>query len=123
MSQLLINEQIKMLAKQLKVPTFATYSEQLRQASPDSDFADLLLMLMKAEFEQRQENNNKRRLKQAGFPYTKTLDELDVSRYNGEISRLFVDELSSCKFIKERRNITMLGNPGRAKRIWLSASD
>ena len=93
MSQLLINEQIKMLAKQLKVPTFATYSEQLRQASPDSDFADLLLMLMKAEFEQRQENNNKRRLKQAGFPYRKTLDELDVSRYNGEISRLFVDEL------------------------------
>ena len=43
------------------------------------------------------------------------MDELDVSRYNGEISRLFVDELSSCKFIKERRNITMLGNPGRGK--------
>ena len=48
MSQLLINEQIKMLAKQLKVPTFATYSEQLRQASPDSDFADLIITVRRS---------------------------------------------------------------------------
>ena len=115
MSQLLIDEQIRMLAKHLKLPTFVTYSEQLRQASPDSDFGELLLMLMKTEFEQRQDNNNQRRLKQAGFPYTITIDELDISRYNGEISKLFIDELSSCRFIKERRNITMLGNPGRGK--------
>ena len=33
----------------------------------------------------RQENQNRRRLKQAGFPYTKTLDELDLGRYNGSI--------------------------------------
>lgn len=26
-----------------------------------------------------------------------------------------MNELTSCKFIKERRNITMLGNPGRGK--------
>lgn len=115
MSQLLIDEQIKMYAKQLKLPTFANYSSALRKADPNSNFEELLLMLMKNEFEQRQENNNQRRLKQAGFPYTKTLDELDISKYNGEISRLFVDELSSCQFIKERRNITMLGNPGRGK--------
>ena len=38
MSQLLIDEQIRMLAKHLKLPTFVTYSEQLRQASPDSDW-------------------------------------------------------------------------------------
>ena len=115
MSQLLIDEQIKIYAKQLKLPTFAAYSDALRKADPNSSFEELLLVLMKNEFEHRQENNNQRRLKQAGFPYTKTLDELDISKYNGEISRLFVDELSSCQFIKERRNITMLGNPGRGK--------
>ena len=73
MSELLIEEQIRMLAKQLKLPTFVTYREQLRQADPSADIGEILLMLMKTEFEQRQENQNLRRLKQAGFPYTKTI--------------------------------------------------
>jgi DNA replication protein DnaC len=115
MSTLLIDEQIRMFAKQLKIPTFATYSEQVRQASPDNTIGEMLLMLMKTEYEQRQENQNLRRLKQAGFPYTKTLEELDISRYKGDINKVFVNELASCKFIKECRNITMLGNPGRGK--------
>ena len=104
-----------MLAKQLKIPTFVTYSEQLRQADPSADIGEIMLMLMKTEFEQRQENQNLRRLKQAGFPYTKTIEELDISRYKGDINDVFVNELASCKYIKECRNITMLGNPGRGK--------
>ena len=115
MSELLIDEQIRMLAKQLKVPTFASYNEQLRQADPSADIGEILLMLMKTEFEQRQENQNMRRLKQAGFPYTKTIEELDISRYKGDITDIFINELASCRFVKERRNITMLGNPGRGK--------
>lgn len=115
MSTLLIDEQIRMLAKQLKIPTFGNYNELIRQAAPDAGIGDILLMLMKAEYEQRQENQNQRRLKQAGFPYTKTLDELDLSHYKGELSDLFVNELASCKFIAEHRNVTMLGNPGRGK--------
>ncbi len=115
MSKLLIDEQIRMLAKQLKLPTFVTYSEQLRQADPSADIGEILLMLMKTEYEQRQENQNLRRLKQAGFPYTKTIEELDISRYRGDITDVFVNELASCKFIKECRNVTMLGNPGRGK--------
>lgn len=115
MNELLINEQIRILAKQLKIPTFSNYQEIIRQASPDSSAGELLLMLMKTEYEQRQENQNKRRLKQAGFPYTKTIEELDLSRYKGKMSDVFVNELASCGFIKECRNITMLGNPGRGK--------
>jgi DNA replication protein DnaC len=115
MSTLLIDEQIRMLARQLKIPTFANYNELVRQASPKSSISELLLMLMKTEYEQRQENQNQRRLKQAGFPFTKTLDELDISQYNGEISDVFINELASCRFIKEHRNITMFGNPGRGK--------
>jgi DNA replication protein DnaC len=115
MSTPLIDEQIRLLAKQLKLPTFVNYQEITRQAPPDSGMGELLLLLMKSELEQRQENQNHKRLKQAGFPYTKTLDEFDLDRYNGEISKIFVNELASCKFIKEHRNITMLGNPGRGK--------
>ena len=111
-----IDEQIKMYAKYLKIPTFAAYNNTLRQIDrSNADFATLLLSLMQTEYEQRQENNNRRRLKQASFPYTKTLDELDLSQYNGKISDLFINELSSCRFIDEKKNLVMVGNPGRGK--------
>ena len=42
-------EQIKLLAKQLKLPTFANYMDILRQAKADADFSDLLLDLLLAE--------------------------------------------------------------------------
>lgn len=109
------DEQIKLLAKQLKVPTFATYHETLRKASSDASFSQLLFSLMQTEYEQRQENNNRRRLKNACFPFTKTLDELDISRYDGKISEIFMSELASCRFIEEKKNLVMIGNPGRGK--------
>lgn len=46
----------------------------LRQLSPDTDIGEILLSLMKTEYEQRQENQNLHRLKRAGFPFTKTLE-------------------------------------------------
>ena len=51
-------EQIKLLAKQLKLPTFANYMDILRQAKADADFSDLLLDLLLAEASARQENQN-----------------------------------------------------------------
>ena len=75
----------------------------------------MLLELLKAEIEQRQENQNRKRLKTAGFPYTKTMENLDLSRYNGNISDVFLNELASCRFITEKKNIVMIGNPGRGK--------
>ena len=108
-------EQVKILAKQLKVPTFAQYPDLIRQMGGNADFGNLLLSLMENEYEQRQENQNRRRLKQAGLPYTKTLEELDLSRYNGNITDIFVNELASCRFIREKKNLVMLGNPGRGK--------
>jgi DNA replication protein DnaC len=108
-------EQIKLLSKQLRIPTFAGYPELLRRMKPSSSFESILLELMQNECAQRQENQNKRRLKAAGFPYEKTLDELDVSRYSSEITDTFLAELASCKFIAEKKNIVMVGNPGRGK--------
>ncbi len=108
-------EQVKLLAKQLKVPTFSHYPDMIRQMDSGMDFGMLLLTLMKNEYDQRQENQNRRRLKQAGLPYTKTLEELDLTRYSGNISDLFVSELSTCRFIQEKKNLIMLGNPGRGK--------
>jgi len=108
-------EQIKLLAKQMKLPTFANYNDILRQANPGADFSDLLLDLLMAEAAARQENQNRRRLKAATFPYQKTLDEFDFSQLNESVSSVFIQELASCKFIDEHKNIVMIGNPGRGK--------
>lgn len=115
MANQLIDEKINLLARQLKIPTFASYETIIRRADSDATFEQMLCMLMQTEYDHRQENQNQRRLKQAGFPYIKRIDELDLTRYNGEISQIFMNELSSCKYISERRNIIMLGNPGRGK--------
>lgn len=108
-------ELIRLYAKQLKIPTFAEYAELLRRADPSADFAELLLELMKAETESRQENQNRRRLKAAGFPYLKTMEEFDCSQLNDAVSPVFLIELASCQFISDRQNVVMIGNPGRGK--------
>ena len=108
-------ELIRLYAKQLKIPSFAEYQEVLRQADPSEGFADLLLELMKMETVSRQENQNRRRLKSAGFPYLKTMEEFDCSQLSEGVSPLFLKELSSCQFVQNKQNVIMIGNPGRGK--------
>ena len=108
-------DQIRLYAKQLKIPTFANYQDVLRQSKTNADFSDLLLDLMMTEAASRQENQTRRRLKAAGFPLQKTLDEFDMSQLNPSVSPVFLQELASCKYIDERQNIVMIGNPGRGK--------
>ena len=115
MSICITDEEIRFYAKQLKIPTFANYKDVLRQADPSLGLSDLLLELMKVECDSRQENQNRRRLKAAGFPFQKTLDEFDFSQLNPSVSPEYVKELASCQFVKDKRNVVMIGNPGRGK--------
>lgn len=108
-------EQIKLLCKQLKLPTFSNYRDVLWQSRADADFSDLLLDLLMAETNARQENQNRRRLKAAGSPFQKTLDEFDFTWMNPSISPVFIHELASCKFMDDRKNVVMIGNPCRGK--------
>lgn len=108
-------EMIRLYAKQLKIPSFAEYEDILRRSDPSADFSELLLSLMQAETASRQENQNRRRLKAAGFPYLKTIEEFDCSQLNDAVSPIFINELASCQFISSRQNVVMIGNPGRGK--------
>ena len=105
---------IEMYAKLLRLPTFRRYEEVVRQLGPDSDYSDFLIELMKQELDARQEGAVKRAIKAARFPYLKTFDELDLSLFE-HLEEAFLKELASCAFIKERRNIVMIGNPGTGK--------
>ncbi len=110
----LIAQSIELYAKHLRTPTFNQYEEVIRQLDKDQGYEDFLLALMKVEYNTRTEKSHQRKVKSARFPYPKTLDELDLSRFE-HLSGPFINELGSCDFIKKRQNIVMIGNPGTGK--------
>ncbi len=110
----LIAQSIELYAKHLRTPTFNQYEEVIRQLDKDQGYEDFLVALMKVEYNTRTEKSHQRKVKSARFPYPKTLDELDLSRFE-HLSGPFINELGSCDFIKKRQNIVMIGNPGTGK--------
>lgn len=104
---------IALYAKQLRVPSFTRYEEVLRQHE-QLGYEDFLIAIMKQELASRSANQQGRRIKQAGFPSEKTLEEFDLRRLK-HVEEAFVHELASCDFIRNRQNILMIGNPGSGK--------
>ena len=113
-------ETITLYSKQLRLPTFNNYDDIIRQLDKDKSYADFLLELLKAESLQLQENNQKRRIKAAKYPYVKTIDEFDLSRLK-HVKEPFIWELAGCDYIDKNQNVVMIGNPGTGKLILLLA--
>lgn len=110
-----LNKQtIELYAKQLRVPSFNRYSDVIKQLNKDQGYDDFLVALMKQELDARQESNRQRKIKHAGFPYLKTIDELDFKRFE-HLNEAFINELASCDFVDNHQNIVMIGNPGTGK--------
>lgn len=111
--------------KALKLPAFAAeYRGLVRQATEGGwDYEDFLGELLEAELRSREERTAKRRLKEARFPDTKTLDQLDWDALKG-VSRQKVMELASCEFLTQARDcITLRARSGPAKPTWGSRSE
>jgi DNA replication protein DnaC len=108
------SQTIELYARQLRIPTFNQYSEVIRQLGQDKGFDDFLIAMMKQELFSRLESSHRRKIKAANFPYIKTMDELDYSRFD-KIEEPFLRQLASCDFVAKRQNIVMVGNPGTGK--------
>jgi len=107
------SEIIALYAKQLRIPSFIQYQEVLRQQE-QLGYEGFLIAMMKQELASRSANQQKRRIKQAGFPSEKTLEEFDFKRLK-HVEEAYVRQLASCDFIRNRQNILMIGNPGSGK--------
>jgi DNA replication protein DnaC len=75
-----IYAQIKEYAKEIKLPfTASCFEDEIRQAEVDNKpYADFLLNLLEKEYDLRKENGKKNRIRQAGFPAKKYLEDLKV---------------------------------------------
>jgi DNA replication protein DnaC len=102
--------------KALKLPAFAAeYRGLVRQARDGGwDYEDFLGELLEAELRSREERTAKRRLKEARFPDTKTLDQLDWEALRG-ISKQKIMELATCEYITKASDVIFAGPVGTGK--------
>jgi DNA replication protein DnaC len=102
--------------KQLGLPAMArAYPAVVREATAERhDYLQFLLALCGYEIEQRQRNQLARRLKQAQFPWPKTLDEFDFGAVPA-LKPAAVLQLADGAFVRERGNLLVLGGPGVGK--------
>ncbi len=80
----------------------------------DKSYEEFLRDILIEAYDMRKENGRKNRIKNAGFPYKKYLDELRPE-YLPEDCKRKLKELKTLNFINEGRNIILAGNPGTGK--------
>ncbi len=108
-------EIIKLYAKQLKIPTLTNIEDVIRQAEENGlDYAGFLCEVLQREIKQREENQQRRKVRQAKFPIDKSLDTLDIKRLI-KVEDALIWQLATGEFVKRRENIIMIGNPGNGK--------
>lgn len=104
------------LCKELKLPTvLGEYTGLCRQAQDASwGYEAFLQELLTREVHKRRDNTARARLREANFPDTKTLDQLDWNALQG-VSRTKVQALSSGQFIDDAEDVVILGPIGTGK--------
>lgn len=82
--------------------------------------AEFLELILQDELLVRDERQVARRVKAADFRELKPLDDFDWS-FNPSINRKQVYDLATCRFIRERRDVLLLGPPGVGKSFLVQA--
>ena len=109
-------ERIKEYAKGLRLSyTFGNIDEELEKCNNLGTPAEEFLMeLLHNELLSRSEKSRAARIKNAGFPYKKYLDDLDPERMPKE-ARTMLPALKRLDFVANRQNLVEYGNPGTGK--------
>ncbi len=102
--------------KALKLPTFLReYDKLARQCAAEGvAHTGYLLRLAELELLDRERRLVERRIRQARFPATKSLDSFDFAAIPA-LNKLLVLELARCEYIARRENVIALGNSGTGK--------
>src|SRR2546428_6607343 len=76
--------------------------------------SEFLELVLQDELLVRNERLVARRIKAAGFRELKTLDEFDFS-FNSSIKRKLIYDLATGRFVREARDVLLIGPPGTGK--------
>lgn len=98
--------------KALRLQAFVDCLDEVE--SSNFSLRQSLHSLCRHEWQRRHDLTISRRLKQANFPKIKTLSMIDYNLAPG-LSKELVANLSSCKFIQDKRNVILVGGSGTGK--------
>lgn len=100
------------LCKQLRLSGVYNY---VQEYSPDNDeLQELLASALQAELDKRRLNRQMKSLRLAGFPIKKRFEDLIIDDLPQD-GREAIPVLKALDFLKERRNIILIGNSGTGK--------
>jgi len=91
------------------------YQEWIDKASKEeTSYADFLRGLLSEEICAREENQIKRSMRQASFPFEKTIEQFDFS-LRPELKRQMILNCMDPTFIHQGRSLVLIGPPGIGK--------
>src|SRR5271165_6235861 len=102
--------------KTLRLPTILSeYDKVARQCAAEQvDYPRYLLRMTELELLDRDRRATERRIRQAKFPVTKSLDSFDFLALP-KLNKAMVLELARCEFLSRHENVLLLGNSGTGK--------
>ena len=111
-----MNEKLRNALKQLRLSGLAQSLEvRLQEAAGNRlNHAEFLELILQDELAVRNERLTNRRVKAATFRELKPIDEFDWS-FNPSIKKKQVYDLATCRFIREAKDLLLLGPPGTGK--------
>jgi len=111
-----MNDRLQTALRQLRLSGLAESLDiRLQEAAGHQlTHADFLELVLQDELLVRNQRQIDRRVKTASFRELKALDDFDWS-FNPSIPRKQVFDLATCRFVREARDVLLLGPPGTGK--------
>jgi DNA replication protein DnaC len=107
---------IEIMAKRLRLGNLRRHYKQLINEALDkqTSYEDFVAMVLQRECDDRRNNGIQKKIHGAHFPYIRTFDEFDWNAFSLPIAN-GIRELQSLSFVREGRNVILIGNPGVGK--------
>jgi DNA replication protein DnaC len=111
-----MNDRLQSALHQLRLSGLAqSLDVRLQEAAGHQlNHAEFLELIVQDELLVRQERQIERRVKAAQFREQKSLDEFDFA-FNPSIKRAQIFDLATCRFIREAKDVLLVGPPGTGK--------
>lgn len=111
-----MNDRLHTALRQLRLSGLAeSLDVRLQEAAGHQlTHADFLELVLQDELLVRNQRQIDRRVKTASFRELKALDDFDWS-FNPSIPRKQIFDLATCRFVREARDVLLLGPPGTGK--------
>jgi DNA replication protein DnaC len=119
---MLMNDRLQSTLRQLRLSGLAQSLDiRLQEAtSHQLSHAEFLELILQDELLVRQQRQIDRRVKAAQFRELKALDEFDFT-FNPSIQRAQIFDLATCRFVREHRDVLLVGPPGVGKSFLVQA--